>query len=92
MNAFNPSTEDVNAADALHAISGLVHQMAMKLIVLELALREAIATMPSDQKQRFSSGFKARAASAMQNSAQKLMPMDDSEISLAVANLLEASK
>jgi len=92
MNACNPSTEDVNAADALHAISGLVHRMAMKLIVLELALREAIATMPPDQKQRFSSDFKARAALAMQNSAQKLMPMDDSEISLAVANLLEASK
>jgi hypothetical protein len=57
MNACNSSTKDVNAVDALHAIGGLVHRMAMKLIVLELALREAIATMPPDQKNAFHQSF-----------------------------------
>jgi len=92
MNTSQPSHKDVSARDALHAINDVVHQMAMKLIVLELALREAISTMPSDQRRQFSTKFKRRAAVAMQNSANKLMPIDDAEISRAVAQILDASQ
>ena len=91
MNFKDASPERASAVDALEAIGGIVHRMAMKLIVLEMALQETISAMPVDLRIQFSTSFKARAASVMQDYANKLLPIDDSEISLAVARILEAS-
>lgn len=92
MSANHSPRDDLNALDALQAIGDVVQQMAMKLAVVELALREAVSTMPQDQKTAFSYKLKARVEAAMQNSANKLMPADDAELSRAAMQLLDAAK
>ncbi len=87
----NDSAPESVTIDALQAIADAMHRMAMKLIVLDMAFQDAIATMPPDQKKSFSARFKARATSVMHDHANTLMPVDDSEITLAVARILEAS-
>ena len=87
----NDSAPDSVTIDALQAITDAMHRMAMRLIVLDMAFQDAIATMPTGQKQQFCASFKARATSVMQDHCNTLLPIDDSEISLAVARILRAS-
>jgi len=87
----NDSAPDSVTIDALQAITDAMHRMAMRLIVLDMALQDALATMPTDQKKQFSVRFKARATSVMHDHSNTLMPIDDSEITLAVARILQAS-
>jgi hypothetical protein len=87
----NDSAPESVTIDALQAITDAMHRMAMKLIVLDMAFQDAVATMPAEQKRKFLASFKARAALVMHDHSGTLMPMDDSEISLAVARILQAS-
>jgi len=87
----NDTAPESVTIEALQAITDAMHRMAMKLIVLDMAFQDAIATMPTDQRKQFSASFKARATSVMHDHSNTLMPIDDSEISLAVARILKAS-
>jgi len=66
MNINETEPKDATSIDAMKAIADAMHRMAMKLIVLDMALQDSIGTMPTEQKKQFSVSFKARATSVMQ--------------------------
>jgi len=89
--ALESQSKDADAIDAFHAINSVIHQLAMKLIVLDMALQESILSMPSDQKDRFLANFKARAELVMHDHSTNLVPRDDAAISLEIARILKTA-
>ena len=91
MSSIPSELEKSSTELAVIELSKTTHQLAMRWIVLDIAVRETIATLPADLKVQFAARFRESAQSTMHHLADKLIPIDDAEISASVRRFLEAA-
>jgi len=85
-----PLTEAEEIKLALRDMISVDNRLALRIIVMEATIAEMLFEITPDRGKLFAKRFKSRIAELMQLHANRLLPFDDAEITLATNKVLGA--